>query len=164
VPDGWVPAETRSTTFEITAGGAVVEDVLMTDGADVVVKAENVTIRTFKLEGGSIVIRYAGKCYPGLVVEDTTFEPEPGQPYGPGDATIASGGFTVSPPDVSSCTSAARATEAQIAARSPSRILRLHHRRHVPGRLRGLALERLPGVRRATFKNNTIIFGTHRGT
>jgi hypothetical protein len=164
VPDGWVPDETHATTYEITAEGAVVEDVLMTDGADVVVKAENVTIRNFKLEGGSIVNRYAGNCYAGLVVEDSTFEPEPGQPYGPGDATIASGGFTARRVELYKRGEGYRGSDCGpitvedsfayiIGGAYPDACEDWHSDGFQAFHARG-----------ATFENNTIIFGTHCGT
>ena len=53
VPPGWVPRETRSSSMSVNNAGAVVEDVLLTNGADLNINAPNVTIRRFKIEGGA---------------------------------------------------------------------------------------------------------------
>jgi len=78
VPKGWKPAETRSSDLTITTPGTVVKDVLMTDGASIVVDAPNVTIRRVKLQGGRIT-NYAGpRCMGRMTIEDTTIEPPAG--------------------------------------------------------------------------------------
>ena len=59
--------------------GAVVEDVLLQDGADLIVEAPNVTIRRVKLEGGAINNVSGSDCNNGLLVERTTIEPRAGE-------------------------------------------------------------------------------------
>ena len=54
VPGGWTPARTVSADMTINTPGAVVQDILFTSGADIVVNAPNVTIRRVKLQGGVI--------------------------------------------------------------------------------------------------------------
>lgn len=78
VPKGWNPAETRSTNLVVSTPGATVKDVLLTDGASIVVDAPNVTIRRVKLQGGRIT-NYAGpRCAGRMRIEDTTIEPVAG--------------------------------------------------------------------------------------
>jgi hypothetical protein len=57
-PSGWTPASTRSTDLTVTTDGAVVEDIRFTDGAGIVVRANNVTIRRVDLHGGVITNQY----------------------------------------------------------------------------------------------------------
>jgi Bacterial TSP3 repeat len=95
VPDGWVPARTRSTDLTINTAGAVVEDVLLSDGADLLVNAPDVTIRRVKLQGGVINNWPSGTCRTGMVIEDTTLEPIAGQPFERSDVpAIAWGAYT----------------------------------------------------------------------
>jgi hypothetical protein len=54
VPDGWTPTTTRTTNLFVTAPGAVIQDVLFANGADLKVAAPNVTVRRSKFEGGWI--------------------------------------------------------------------------------------------------------------
>jgi hypothetical protein len=77
VPAGWVPAQTRSSDLTITQPGAVVQDILFT-GGNLFINAPNVTVRRIKMQGGRISNTQGG-CDNGLVVEDSTFEPPPGQ-------------------------------------------------------------------------------------
>ena len=52
---GWKPANAEHHDSTVRdPGGAVVSDVLLQDGADLIVEAPDVTIRRVKLEGGSI--------------------------------------------------------------------------------------------------------------
>jgi Bacterial TSP3 repeat len=93
VPAGWAPAQTRSSDLVVTQAGAVVQDVLLTRG-DIVVNAPNVTLRRVKLQGGR-VINTQGSCKNGLVVEDSTFEPAPGQQYAnDAEGMTGAGGYT----------------------------------------------------------------------
>lgn len=94
VPDGWSPAQTRTTTLRVDQAGAVVEDVQL-DNADIVVDAPNVTIRRVKLRGGRITNMPGSSCQSGMTIEDTSIEPRPGA----SDATdtegvIGIGGYT----------------------------------------------------------------------
>jgi hypothetical protein len=77
VPAGWVPAQTRSTDLTVTQAGAVVQDILFTRG-NLIINAPNVTVRRIKMQGGRIS-NWQATCQNGLLVEDSTFEPPPGQ-------------------------------------------------------------------------------------
>jgi hypothetical protein len=97
VPAGWVPATTRSTDLTVTTPGTVVQDVRFTDGANIIVKADNVTIRRVDLQGGFITNQYGTAptyCGHNLLIEDTTFEQIPGQ-FQPSDfPVIGEGSYT----------------------------------------------------------------------
>jgi hypothetical protein len=78
VPRGWEPSQTRSSDLVVRTPGAVIEDVLLTNGASIVVDAPNVTIRRVKVQGGRIT-NYAGpRCVGRMTIEDTTLEPPAG--------------------------------------------------------------------------------------
>jgi hypothetical protein len=95
VPDGWKPRETRAAHLTVTEPGTVVEDVRFTNGASIVVKARDVTIRRVDMQGGVITNLSGTACAPGLVVEDSTFEPAAGEPYVGSDIpVIGDGGYT----------------------------------------------------------------------
>ena len=89
-----MPATTRTTDLVINTPGAVVQDVQL-DGADVIVNAPNVTLRRLKLRGGYIDNRAGNTCNNGLVIEDTTLEPPPGQNADNADHwRVSTGGYT----------------------------------------------------------------------
>ena len=95
VPAGWQPAETRSTDLTVRNAGAVLTDVLLTDGADLNIEAPNVTVRRVKLEGGSINNDSGADCANGLLVENTTIEPPPGQDFSDEtEGVLSYGGYT----------------------------------------------------------------------
>jgi hypothetical protein len=97
VPAGWTPKQTRSSDLTVTTPGAVVEDVRFADGANIIVKADNVTIRRVDLQGGFITNQYGAApayCGHNMLIEDTTFEQIPGQ-FQPSDyPVIGEGSFT----------------------------------------------------------------------
>jgi hypothetical protein len=97
VPDGWVPRETRADDLTVTRPGTVVQDMRFTDGASIVVKADDVTIRRVDMQGGIVTNQYGDApagCGHNLVVEDTTFEPIPGK-FEPSDyPVIGEGSYT----------------------------------------------------------------------
>jgi len=94
VPSGWAPAQTRTSDLRITQAGAVVEDILL-QNANIVVDAPNVTIRRVMMQGGLIANFQSSTCKNGLVIEDTTIEPAPGQASSTNDEpVIGSGGYT----------------------------------------------------------------------
>ena len=94
VPAGWRPAETRRTDLEVTDPGAVVENVLFTDRASLIIKAPDVTVRRIRMQGGAIT-NAQGDCGNGLVVEDSTLEPPPGERYSEDrEGAIGVGGYT----------------------------------------------------------------------
>jgi hypothetical protein len=78
VPRGWKPARTRSGDMVVKQEGAVVHDILF-KGGNLIVDAANVTVRRIWMQGGRIVNVPGPTCRNGLVVEDSTFGPPPGQ-------------------------------------------------------------------------------------
>ncbi len=90
-----MPAQTRSNGLTVTQPGAVVQDILFT-GGDLIIDADNVTVRRVKLQGGRISNTQGG-CANGLVVEDSTLEPPPGQTRSGANDTegaVGVGGYT----------------------------------------------------------------------
>lgn len=91
VPTGWVPRETRSTNLTVSTAGAVVQDIRFTNGADLIIRAPNVTVRRVDFQAGVID---TNQC--GTVIEDTTFQPMPGQPYvSEGEGVVRWGCYTL---------------------------------------------------------------------
>ena len=94
VPPGWTPKRVRTTDLRVTRPGAVVKDVLLKN-ADISVEAPNVTIRRVKLQGGAINNWPGKSCNSGLVIEQSTIGPAPGQNYGnDSEGVISYGGYT----------------------------------------------------------------------
>jgi hypothetical protein len=94
VPRGWRPAETRRGDLVVSKEGAIVQDVLFA-GGDLIVDAPNVTVRRVRMQGGRIINWPGPTCYNGLVVEDSTFEPPPGQRFSPdSEGATGVGGYT----------------------------------------------------------------------
>ncbi|HEY7068983.1 MAG TPA: hypothetical protein VH479_02665 [Acidimicrobiales bacterium] len=103
VPAGWAPAQVRTTTLRVTTPGAVIQD-LRIDNADLEIAAPNVTVRRVQVRGGVIcngsadnvcggVPNGAGN---GLVIEDSSVEPAPGQAQDNRDHwRIGPGGYTL---------------------------------------------------------------------
>jgi hypothetical protein len=97
VPDGWKPRETRDTELTVTEPGTVVQDVRFTNGANLVVKADDVVVRRVEFQGGGITNQYGDApegCGHNLLVEDTTFAPVPGR-FQPSDfPVLGEGSYT----------------------------------------------------------------------
>jgi hypothetical protein len=94
VPAGWVPSQTLTSDLVVTQPGAVVQDVLL-QNANLIVAAPNVTIRRVKLQGGRIHNWPGATCENGMVIEDSTVEPPPGQTDAlDSEAAIGYGGYT----------------------------------------------------------------------
>jgi hypothetical protein len=97
VPHGWVPRHTLAKDLTVTRPGAVVQDIRFTNGASIVVKADDVTIRRVDLQGGTITNQYGtapAGCGHNMLVEDTTFEQIPGR-FTPSDfPVIGEGSYT----------------------------------------------------------------------
>ena len=94
VPAGWKPAKIQSSDLEVTEAGAVVENILFTDRASLIVKAPDVTVRRVRMQGG-VINNTQGDCGNGLVIEDSTFEPLAGERYSEDRAgVIGVGGYT----------------------------------------------------------------------
>jgi hypothetical protein len=96
VPAGWTPLQTRTTDFHVTTPGAVVHDIRL-DNADLLIDAPNVTVQRVELRGGRLLNATGDTCAGnGLVVEDSTIGPPPGQtdpaeePY-----VVGEGGYTL---------------------------------------------------------------------
>jgi hypothetical protein len=97
VPKGWKPRRTRATDLTVTRRGTVVQDVRFTNGASILVKADNVTIRRVDMQGGSITNQFGpapASCGHHLLVEDTTFEQIPGQFDASDGPVIGEGSYT----------------------------------------------------------------------
>ncbi len=90
VPAGWTPKHTVTGDYVITTPGAVVEDLQVTNGV-LYVRAQNVTLRRVQLVSARIVNEYAGRCYGGTLIEDTTIVRGPQDVWQP---VIQSGGYT----------------------------------------------------------------------
>jgi hypothetical protein len=88
-----VPRQTVRS-WRITSPG-VYEDVRVV-GGDILVAADNVTLRRVELIGGQISLWKAGNsCYHGLVVEDSSFLPPAGESRGgASDGVIVPGDYT----------------------------------------------------------------------
>jgi hypothetical protein len=94
VPADWRPAQTRTTNLVVHRAGSVIEDLLLID-ADLIVDAPNVTIRRVKLQGGAIQNQPGSACRNGMVVEDSTIEPRPGERYARDtEGVVSYGGYT----------------------------------------------------------------------
>jgi hypothetical protein len=93
VPAGWAPAQTRSTDMTVGTPGAVVQDVLLTNGAGLYINAPNVTVRRVKLEGGWIS-NVSGQCSNGLVLENVTIDRGTGENASGGEGVVSYGGYT----------------------------------------------------------------------
>jgi hypothetical protein len=94
VPANWVPAQTRTSDMTVTQAGAVVQDILFVN-ANLIISAPNVTVRRVKFQGGLISNWVGPSCSNGVVVEDSTFEPPPGQQYSnDSEGATGVGGYT----------------------------------------------------------------------
>jgi hypothetical protein len=94
VPRGWKPAQTRTADLVVSKEGAIVEDILFA-GGNLIVDAPNVTVRRVRMQGGRINNWPGPTCRNGLVVEDSTFEPPPGQKFSSdSEGATGIGGYT----------------------------------------------------------------------
>jgi hypothetical protein len=94
VPAGWAPAQTRGTDLTISTPGAVVQDMLLSNGADLFINAPNVTVRRVKLEGGWISNVVSGRCNNGLLLEDVTIDRGNGEAGSGAEGVVSYGGYT----------------------------------------------------------------------
>jgi hypothetical protein len=94
-PEGWEPVTTTGSTVFLTEDDEVLEDVRVTDSAEVIVSGQNCIIRRCELWGGRINNNPAG-CGNGLLVEDTSLLPEdpPDGPANDGEGVVSYGGYT----------------------------------------------------------------------
>ncbi|MGY1796325.1 hypothetical protein ACI796_20340 [Geodermatophilus sp. SYSU D00525] len=93
VPAGWTPATTRTTDLHVTTPGAVVQDVRLV-GADLVIDADDVTVRRVEVQGGSITNVAGSRCRNGLLLEDVSVVRAPGQVTGGDAPAVGAGGYT----------------------------------------------------------------------
>ncbi|WP_062118886.1 hypothetical protein [Aureimonas sp. AU40] len=93
VPPGWQPRDTRESDVVVSQPGAVVEDLRIVDG-NLLVDAENVTVRRVELLGGRIVNDPANACRNGLTVEDTSILPSRDKAKASEYPAITTGGYT----------------------------------------------------------------------
>lgn len=95
-PAGWVPTSTRSTDLRVTTAGAVVQDVLLTNGADILVDAPGVTIRRVRLEGGRIDLSPGSACNRTRIEQVTIRRPAGTVTDSDQEGRITPGGWDVS--------------------------------------------------------------------
>lgn len=94
VPSGWTPTATYTTTLHVTQRGATVENVRLVN-ADLVIEADDVTVRRVEIQSGRINNEPRSRCYNGLVVEDVSLIPAPGRHTSATDQpAIGPGGYT----------------------------------------------------------------------
>jgi len=160
VPGGWTPARTVSADMTINTPGAVVQDILFTSGADIVVNAPNVTIRRVKLQGGVITTNLNNP-----VIEDTTLEPPPGQFSVATDyPAIGEGGYTARRVKILRYGEGFRGSNAPI--RVEDSFVFIHpstQRTGCAGDLHSDGYQSY-GAKGATFINNTMVFSTDCGS
>jgi hypothetical protein len=94
VPPGWKPLATYTKALHVTKRGAIVEDVRLVD-ADLVIEAEDVTVRRVEIQSGRIYNEGSFPCRNGLLLEDVTVTRAPGRSTSPDDQpAIGVGGYT----------------------------------------------------------------------
>jgi hypothetical protein len=94
VPPGWKPAVTYTTALHVTRRGAVVEDVRLIN-ADLVIDADDVTVRRVEIQSGRIYNEGDFPCRNGLLVEDVTLTRAAGRTTSANDEpAIGIGGYT----------------------------------------------------------------------
>jgi hypothetical protein len=74
---GWRPARTRRTSLTVTTRGAVVKDILFTGSANLLIEADNVTVRNLKFQGSGQIRGDTGTdpdCSNGALIENVSFE------------------------------------------------------------------------------------------
>ncbi|WP_417374462.1 DUF4082 domain-containing protein [Glutamicibacter protophormiae] len=90
VPAGWKPKKEVKGDYTIGDDGAVVQDLRITGGI-LYIRGSNVTLRRIELVSARIVNEYAGVCYNGLQIEDSTILRGPTDLEMP---VVESGGYT----------------------------------------------------------------------
>jgi hypothetical protein len=168
VPAGWVPKGTRSTDLTVTRRGAAVQDVRFTDGANIIVKADDVKIRRVEMQGGFITNQYGqapAQCGHNLLIEDTTFRQEPGR-FEPSDyPVIGEGSFTARRIEVDGRGEGPRLSDCGPVTLEDS-FIRIHGADQDTAACEAVhsdGVQAVAGVG-ATARNNTIIFDTWCGT
>jgi hypothetical protein len=167
VPAGWVPRETRDSELTVTQPGTVVQDIRFTNGAGIVVKADDVTIRRVELQGGAITNQYGDAptgCGHNMLVEDATFAPAPR--FQPSDfPVIGEGGYTARRIEVDGRGEGPRLSDCGAVVLEDS-FIRIHGAD--PGtaacdQVHSDGVQAVAGVG-ATARNNTIVMETSCGT
>ena len=94
VPAFWQPVTTRSTNLVINGGTHVVEDVLFTNGADLIINSGSVTLRRSLFQGGVVNNRPGSVCA-GLTLNQVTFKRPTGTVTDADqEGTVRYGGYT----------------------------------------------------------------------
>jgi hypothetical protein len=145
-----------------------VEDIRFTNGANILVKADNVTIRRVDMQGGMITNQFGAApvaCGHNMLIEDTTFEQIPGK-FQPSDyPVIGEGSYTARRIEVDGRGEGPRLSDCGPVTLEDSFIL-IHGAD--PGTssceaVHSDGVQAVAGVG-ATARNNTIIFKTYCGT
>jgi hypothetical protein len=93
VPSNWEPTSTYTKTLKISEAGAVLENVRLVN-ADLVINANNVTVRRVEIQGGHILNDANSQCHNGLLLEDVSVVRAPGQITTDADApAVGTGGY-----------------------------------------------------------------------
>lgn len=71
VPAGWIPTKVVNGDYTLGDDGTVVEDLRVVGGI-LYVRGNDITLRRVELVGARIVNEYAGTCYSGLRIEDSS--------------------------------------------------------------------------------------------
>ena len=168
VPAGWAPAQTMSTDLEIRQPGTVVEDVRFTDAANILVFADDVTIRRVEMLGGFITNQYGDapvNCGHDMLIENVTFKQQPGQ-FVPSDyPVIGEGSFTARAIEVDGRGEGPRLSDCGPVTLENS-FLRIHGADEGTAACDAVHSDGVQAVAAvgATARNNTIIFETSCGT
>ena len=91
VPRGWTPRRTLNRDVVVRTAGAVVSDLRI--NGDLVIDAQDVTVKRVDVVGGEINNWSGSTCHSGLRVRRTTIRPAPGQTTSGDDPAFATGGY-----------------------------------------------------------------------
>ena len=90
VPAGWSPTATRSSNLVVSTAGSTVQDIRIVN-ANLVIDAQNVTVRRVEIQGGRVEIRAKS----GTVLDQVSVIKAPGQVTDSGGTeAIGPGGYT----------------------------------------------------------------------
>lgn len=94
VPAFWQPVTVRATTLTVTTAGALVEDVELGNGANLIIAAPNVTVRRVRLVGGYINNQPGAACNNGLRLEQVTIGRATPMPESDQEGAVRYGGYS----------------------------------------------------------------------
>jgi hypothetical protein len=92
VPGGWVPVSTRTTDLRVTTPGTLVQDIRIVN-ANLIIDANNVTVRRVEIQGGWIDNAPNHICRTGTLIEDASLIRAAGPTSGD-HPSIQHGGYT----------------------------------------------------------------------